>query len=187
MTKQIDDGRERYWLGEDGKHYDSLSEARPRPRFTPQQRKADRLLAFLCHATEDKPAVRTLRQRLVSAGVTPWLDEEDILPGQVWESEIDQAIGRCHAFLACLSSTSAARTGYVQLEVQKALDRATKLPPGRIFLIPVRLDACQIPDGIARFQWVDYFPDAGADKVIRALRELVHYLNQHDMTLIEPE
>jgi hypothetical protein len=187
MTKQIDDGRERYWLGEGGKHYGSLSEALPRPRFTAQQRKADRLLAFLCHATEDKPTVRTLRQHLISAGVTPWLDEEDIVPGQLWESEIDAAITRCHAFLACLSSKSVARTGYVHLEVQKALDRAMKLPLGRTFLIPVRLDACQIPDVIARFQWVDYFADAGAQRVIGALRQLVHYLNRHDMTLAEPK
>ena len=186
MTKQIDDGLDRYWLGQGRKRYGSLSEALPPPRFTVQQRKADRLLAFLCHASEDKLAIRTLRQYLISASVTPWFDEEDIVPGQMWESEINEAIARCHVFLACLSAQSVAKSGYVQLEVQKALERAMKLPPGRIFLIPVRLDACQIPDVLARFQWVDYFADDGAHKVVRALRELVHYLNQHDMSLVEP-
>ena len=46
-------------------------------------RKKDSPLAvFLCHASGDKPAVRTLRQRLMRSGVKPWLDEVDLLPGQ---------------------------------------------------------------------------------------------------------
>lgn len=46
------------------------------------------LRAFLCHAREDKPAVRALYQRLSRDGIEPWLDEEDLLPGMDWEQEI---------------------------------------------------------------------------------------------------
>jgi hypothetical protein len=37
---------------------------------------------FLCHASEDKPQVREVYQRLGALGFEPWLDEVEILPGQ---------------------------------------------------------------------------------------------------------
>jgi formylglycine-generating enzyme required for sulfatase activity len=45
---------------------------------------------FLCHASEDKPQVREVYQRLKALGFSPWLDEEEILPGQDWDYEIEQ-------------------------------------------------------------------------------------------------
>jgi hypothetical protein len=44
---------------------------------------------FLCHANEDKPRVRELCQQLKAVGYHPWLDEEDLLPGQDWWTEIE--------------------------------------------------------------------------------------------------
>ena len=44
---------------------------------------------FLCHASEDKPQVRDIYQRLTAIpGFEPWLDEEDLLPGQIWAVEM---------------------------------------------------------------------------------------------------
>ena len=37
---------------------------------------------FLCHASEDKPKVIELYQKLKEAGYHPWLDKYDLLPGQ---------------------------------------------------------------------------------------------------------
>ena len=37
-----------------------------------------KLRAFLCHASQDKPAVRELYQRLLAEGwIDPWLDYDD--------------------------------------------------------------------------------------------------------------
>ena len=47
---------------------------------------------FLCHASEDKPQVRDVYQRLKALGFEPWLDEVDILPGQDWDYEIETAL-----------------------------------------------------------------------------------------------
>ncbi|MCP4658931.1 MAG: TIR domain-containing protein, partial [bacterium] len=55
---------------------------------SPKNGQPELLRVFLCHATEDKPAVRALYQRLKNAGVSAWLDEEDLLPGQDWRLEI---------------------------------------------------------------------------------------------------
>lgn len=49
------------------------------------------LSIFLCHASGDKPTVRELYEKLQNDGFDPWLDEENILPGQDWEHEISRA------------------------------------------------------------------------------------------------
>ena len=41
------------------------------------------LRVFLCHSSNDKPAVRELYQKLrAEAWIQPWLDEEELYPGQ---------------------------------------------------------------------------------------------------------
>ena len=50
-----------------------------------------RLRVFLCHSSNDKAAVRDLYRRLRNDGVDPWLDQEDLLPGQDWNHEIGRA------------------------------------------------------------------------------------------------
>ena len=48
---------------------------------------------FLCHASEDKAQVREVYHRLRAIDeFDPWLDEEDLLPGQGWAREISRAL-----------------------------------------------------------------------------------------------
>lgn len=47
-----------------------------------------KLRVFLCHSSGDKPAVRYLYYRLCEENIEPWLDEENLLPGQDWIEEI---------------------------------------------------------------------------------------------------
>jgi hypothetical protein len=101
---------------------------------------------FLAHASEDKPAVRQLYRELKARGFAPWLDSEDLLPGQLWKVEIPKAIRDAAVFLACLSSRSVAKIGYVQNEFRLALSAFGQRPAGSIYLIPVRLDDCEVPD-----------------------------------------
>jgi hypothetical protein len=61
-----------------------------------------RLRVFLCHASDDKPAVRRLYRRLKDDGFDLWLDEEDLLPGQDWELEISRAVRRSDMIIVCL-------------------------------------------------------------------------------------
>src|SRR5579872_2841952 len=58
---------------------------------------------FLCHASEDKDKVRDLYRLLYADGYFPWLDEEDILPGQDWDHEIRNAVKSCEVVIVCLS------------------------------------------------------------------------------------
>jgi TIR domain len=118
-------------------------------------RRARLLKVFLCHASEDKSAVRVLKERLGDRGYRAWIDEKDIPPGAEWDVAIRDAIRDSHVVLVCLSRTSVEKTGYVQKELRVVLDRAEEMPEGRIFVIPVRLDDCAVPKRLARWQRVD--------------------------------
>jgi anti-anti-sigma factor len=128
------------------------------------------LVVFLCHSSGDKDAVRVLHGRLRAARARPWLDEVDLVPGQVWEREIPAAVRRSDAVLVCLSAESVAKTGFLQKEIKFALDAAEEQSDDSIFIIPGRLETCDVPERLRRWQWVDLFAADGYDRLITALQ-----------------
>ena len=68
---------------------------------------------FLCHASEDKPQVREMYQRLQALGFSPWLDVIDILPGQDWDHEIEVALEQSDFVMVFLSKRPVGKVGYV--------------------------------------------------------------------------
>lgn len=127
-------------------------------------------IVFLCHASEDKPLVQGLYQRLKEAGYHPWLDKENLLPGQDWREEIEKILKDLNNLvLVCLSCRSVTKRGVVQQEIKWALDMLDRMPEGAIFLIPARLEKCDVPDRLSHLHWVDLFEDDGFDKLTQAL------------------
>ena len=121
----------------------------------PEPRK---LSVFLSHASEDKKIVRELSQQLAATGwIDPWLDEEKLLPGQVWERSIEGAIDAADIVVFFLSENSVNKEGYVQRELKRALNRSLEKREGTIFLIPFRLDDCEIPYELKDRQYANYF------------------------------
>jgi hypothetical protein len=132
---------------------------------------------FLAHASEDKPPVREIHSKLEAQGFKPWLDEIDLLPGQNWQVEIPKAIRESDIFVACLSLLSVSKQGYVQREFRTALNVYAEKPPGSIYLIPLKLDNCEVPDfqvpqlgvSLRDIQWLDYWRPNGFDRLIKAI------------------
>jgi len=71
--------------------------------------KSQNLRIFLCHASEDKPKVRPLYQRLNSDGYDVWFDEQSMIPGHDWKLEIYKGIRNADVIIICISSISANR------------------------------------------------------------------------------
>ncbi len=128
------------------------------------------LKVFLCHASGDKPQVRTLYKHLVVEGVDAWLDQEKLLPGYDWRIEIPRAVQEADVVVVCLSNKSITKEGYIQKEIKFALDAAEEKPDGTIFLIPARLEDCPVPEKLSRWQWVDLFEENGYLKLLRSLK-----------------
>ncbi|MCA1899906.1 MAG: SUMF1/EgtB/PvdO family nonheme iron enzyme [Chloroflexi bacterium] len=131
------------------------------------------LRVFLCHASQDKPAVRELYQRLLKEGwIAPWFDETSIPLGQHWTTTIEKAIDDADIVLIFLSNHSVRKEGFVQRELHYAWDISLEKPHGVIFLIPLRLDDCEIPRFLSSHQWGDYF----GDKKERTFQSLLNSL-----------
>jgi hypothetical protein len=142
-----------------------------RPSGRPARPEPDRgLRVFLCHSSHDKPAVRGLYHRLTADGMDPWLDEEKLLAGQEWELEIRRAVRAADVVIVCLSRSSVDKRGFVQREIRIALDIADEQPEGAIFAIPLKLEECEVPERVRRWQWVDYFAENGYERLMAALR-----------------
>jgi predicted ATP-binding protein involved in virulence len=130
------------------------------------------LRIFLSHAAEDRNKVDHLYKQLLDEGYSPWTADKNLLPGQAWDLEIQKAIRECDVFLACISQNSISRKGYYQRELKLALDFLDEKPADRIFLIPVLLEQCQIPDELRTIQAVSLFESGGADRLLISLRKV---------------
>ena len=120
---------------------------------------------FLSYGREDARAVEQLYQRLKNAKFDPWMDQEQLKPGTEWRNDIAEEIKRADFFLACLSSRVIEKSSYRQREVREALDIAKEKPFGAIYLIPVKLDACELPAPLQSYHWVNYSKLAGSSPV----------------------
>jgi len=130
------------------------------------------LKVFLCHASEDKPAVRELYHQLsAEKWIDVWLDTEKLLPGQDWDLEIEKAVGEANIVVACISNNSVDKEGYIQRELRAVLSLAEEKPEGTNFIIPMKLEECIIPRRLQNWQWVDYFPVAQRNQAYQRLLE----------------
>lgn len=141
------------------------------PIIQERYRSLDSLKIFLCHSSGDKAAIRDLYQRLRAEYFNPWLDEEDLLAGQDWQTEIPKKVKESDIVIVCLSRSSISKEGYVQKEIKYALDAADEKPEGVIFIIPLKLEECHVPERLGRWQWLNFYEDKGFEKLMRSLQE----------------
>ena len=168
------------------------AEPRPAPTKEPptddEPQESSPPFIFLAHASEDKDAVRRLYSQLKSSGLRPWLDEIDLLPGQNWPVEIPNAIDRSDIFIACLSKRSVQKQGYVQKEFRLALNEYAERPPGSIYLIPAKLDDCEVPDlqlphmgiSLRDIQWIELWKENGFERLVNVIQNR-HREPEHEL------
>lgn len=145
------------------------------------------LKVFLSYASQDRPAVRELSGRLASERwIDPWVDEKKLLPGQDWRTKIEEAVETSDAVIICLSNNSVTKEGFVQKELRYAREISFEKPDNAIFLIPLRLDECEVPRGLRFYQWVDYFGE-NSEKSYDALIESLKLRYEQKLKIEEIE
>jgi len=128
---------------------------------------------FLIHAHSDKEAVHKLYARLIKDGIRAWLDVENLQPGQDWQQEIRKAILKSDVVIVCLSRGFNQQQGYRHEELKLALEKAKLCIDDEIFIVPVRLEKCDMPEALRHLQRVDLFETGGYKKLLRTLQERV--------------
>ena len=113
---------------------------------------------FISYAREDFDIAERLYRDLKDAGANPWMDVKNLVAGKRWKSAIQREIRESSHILVLLSSRALSKRGFVQKEINQALEVWAEVPPDKIYLIPVRLDECT-PDTTScrKFNGLIYF------------------------------
>ncbi len=124
---------------------------------------------FISYAKEDAKSAVSLYEAFKTIGCKPWLDEINLLPGQQWQTETENAISDSDFMIICLSKIAVQKRGYIQKEIRQAIEIIEYLPTNKIFIIPIRLDDCIVPDHLKKWQWVDLHSEHGFHKLLYSI------------------
>ncbi len=145
-----------------------------------------KLRVFLSYTHADVSPIRELYQNLSAQGYEVWFDEENLIPGQEWRTEIERALEKSDVVVVCLSNNSVSREGFVQKEFRYAMEKALEMTEDGIFLIPVRLDDCKVPPKLSRYHWVDLFTANGFARLQKALALRASQVAMHNQIPTPP-
>jgi energy-coupling factor transporter ATP-binding protein EcfA2 len=123
---------------------------------------------FLSYAPQDRSAVERLYERLAEVGFKPWMAAKDIAAGESWKRSLYRAMSTADLVLVCLSEHSLVK-GASQPEIRQAIDLWQRRPAQEIYLIPVRLEPCDVPLTLSDLIGVDLFQDDGFERLVEAV------------------
>src|SRR5690349_10461987 len=115
---------------------------------------------FLSHNSADKPAVEGLARRLMAAGIQPWLDTWNLIPGEPWQEAIEQALGQCATCAVFIGPSGAGPWQNEQMRV--AIARRVDTRGSSFRVIPVLLPGAErgerskLPDFLLATTWVEF-------------------------------
>jgi hypothetical protein len=121
---------------------------------------APRPTIFISYASEDRTAVRQLRDALEAAGLDVWYDENELSGGDSWDQKIRRQIRDCEYFMPVISAaTEQRKEGYFRREWRLATDRSLDMADDVLFLVPVTIDnvpenGARVPDKFLSVQWL---------------------------------
>ena len=114
---------------------------------------------FLSHNSKDKPAVEQLARLLRDEyNVQSWLDKWNLVPGNSWQKEIEEALDSCQAFAVFIGPSGIGSWENPEMEI--ALDIRVKDRKRRV--IPVLLPGApdntslKLPSFLRLLTWVDF-------------------------------
>lgn len=129
------------------------------------------LKVFLSYASEDRELVRPFFGRLKNLGFDPWMDVEKLLPGQQWTGAIDKGLREANVVILFMSPRSVDKRGFVQREAKDALENLRLKRPDDIYVLPLILEKCEVPDNIGTIlQHVDISAPNAWDAVLESLQ-----------------
>jgi TIR domain len=150
--------------------------------------------AFISYATVDSTRVDQLQEVFEEAGIPVWRDRTNLWPGEDWRIKIRRAItDDTLAFIACFSTASLAREkSYQNEELNLAIEQLRMRRPDNPWLIPVRLDECEIPDidlgggrTLSSIQRADLFGDESAHSTARLIETILRIIGQCYPTAVD--
>jgi hypothetical protein len=100
------------------------------------------------------------------------MDSEDLLPGKDWELGIRNAIQKSDLILVLFSRNLSDKKSFIYKEIRAAFDVWKEKLDSDIFIIPIRLELCEIPRELEHIQAVDLFKRGGMNQLIKTLHHI---------------
>ncbi len=140
--------------------------------FTPTSSKPRKLNVFMAYVHEDREKVTNIYHNLRSADMNPWLDSQNLLPGQMWHKEVNEALKSSDIVLVFISKHSVSNKGFFQKEIKSAIEIVRTQKTDISYVVPVRLDNVEVPTDLAVYSWINYFQPYASKKLLDILKEL---------------
>lgn len=103
--------------------------------------------AFISYQRADLPLVEPIVARLKAGKIDCWIDINDLAYGGVWQQQIKRAIRSGGAFVPFFSPRYVnRRVTFMNEELREAIVQARLMHIDSGWLIPVKLESCDIPD-----------------------------------------
>lgn len=127
---------------------------------------------FLSHASRDATLARRIAEGLRREGLTVWLAEEEILPGDNFAEQISQALAQCDSMVALLTS-NAAQSDIVPMALGYALGNKAYRHRVLPVLVGIETQALQetLPWILERFRVFRLPQPEQADETVREIAE----------------
>lgn len=104
-------------------------------------------MVFISYIHENIDTVDMLVKKLTSRGIDVWIDRDKIRVGYDWQHEIKMTVEKADFFLACFSKEyEKSDKTYMNVELNLAIAELQKFKPDRVWLIPVIISPCKVPD-----------------------------------------
>jgi uncharacterized protein (TIGR02145 family) len=137
--------------------------------------KGSRIL--VCCAATDKARAGEVCERLASLGLNI---EIDGLSNDA-ERDLEEGIESARFVLFFFSTRSAIEGEALGRHLMIAQRRAQQMPKDRVFIIPVRFDRCDVPEGVIHLQLIDLFRERGFSQIVEVIRgELSLFTDDRD-------
>jgi hypothetical protein len=143
----------------------SQEESHPKPFTAPMKGNV-----FISYCSEDFKHVLEVRSKLEEAGFTVRMKAHSIVGGEEWRKKLVGFICQADVFVACISSTWGDREIFAYKEVSVACELEEKLPKEVSFIIPARLEECNIPQELENRQQVDLHVVPGIETLLKAIQ-----------------
>ena len=137
-----------------------------------QTKQRDRIYDFFAsYNTLDKGAVRRALRLLLVAGAHGWFAHDEVLPGQIWNEQVTEALSCAKAATVFLGPRGMGK--HQEIEYQALQQRAARK---ELTIIPIILDTCgelpEIPVLLHGTRYADFRganPEHAVRQVVRAI------------------
>lgn len=121
-------------------------------RLVEKKRKSKNI--YVIYSTQDRKVVSDIVNNLKERGYNPWVDYNDLLPGQILSESIKSAILSSAVAIYIISNNSK-NTPYVEKELEMAKNELHTRNKSFSPILPVKIDDSDIPTGLKSIKCVD--------------------------------